>query len=80
MKALSNTGFESPSTVKVSSRISRLNYGLLYQVPFVEGVHNPLDGRWDPDEFQYMAAGQTEWYLRRVSRSTTPSSDRDRLT
>jgi len=55
----------SDLTVRVSSRISRLNYGITQNETFKEDVHDELDKYWDPYELVFKAGDQTVWYLRR---------------
>jgi hypothetical protein len=64
-KALSITPENRDSAVRVSSRISRLNYGTTYNAHFQEGIHDKLDKIWDRKELMFHARNQLNWYLKR---------------
>jgi len=66
-KALSITPENRDLAVRVSSRISRLNYGTTYNANFKEGIHDKLDKIWDRKELVFDAKDQLDWYLKRVS-------------
>jgi hypothetical protein len=55
----------SLAEVKVSSRISRRNYGTVYRTLFIPGQHIDEDKIWDPMVKNYKASNQIEWHLRR---------------
>lgn len=51
--------------VKVSSRISRSNYGSVFRTLFIEGEHLEQDKIWDEMVKQHKASNQLEWHLKR---------------
>jgi hypothetical protein len=61
-KALINSDLPG---VKVSSRISRLNYGTVFRTRFIEGTHHDDDRIWDPITRVYKASNQIDWHLKR---------------
>jgi hypothetical protein len=61
-KALINSDLPG---VKVSSRISRLNYGTVFRTRFIEGTHHDEDRIWDPITRVYKASNQIDWHLKR---------------
>jgi len=64
-KALSVTPGSRGLSIRVSSRISRLNYGVFCEPNFIEGTHIELDKIWCSDEFVFKATNQIQWYLKR---------------
>jgi hypothetical protein len=61
-KAITNSNLAG---IKVSSRISRMNYGSVFRTPFVEGKHKEEDRIWDKVVQQHKASNQIEWHLKR---------------
>jgi len=64
-KALSVTPGNRGLSIRVSSRISRLNYGVITQENFIEGKHIELDKKWSSKELVFKAKNQIHWYLKR---------------
>jgi hypothetical protein len=54
-KALSVTPGNRGLSIRVSSRISRLNYGVITQENFIEGKHIELDKKWSSKELVFKA-------------------------
>jgi hypothetical protein len=62
LKALTNSDLAG---VKVSSRISRRNYGTVFRTVFIEGEHMEEDKIFDPMVGRHKASNQIEWHLSR---------------
>ncbi|KAL4931804.1 Hsp70 family protein [Aspergillus undulatus] len=62
-------GIESPITVK--STISRTSIGFIYHAPFDPAKHLEADKAWYPNEGEYRANNQINWYLKRGDNVST---------
>ncbi|KAL4791055.1 hypothetical protein BDV19DRAFT_381825 [Aspergillus venezuelensis] len=62
-------GIEAPITV--TSTISRTSIGIVYHAPFDASKHLEVDKAWYPDEGEWRANNQVNWYLRRGDNVST---------
>ncbi|KAF9878266.1 hypothetical protein CkaCkLH20_04304 [Colletotrichum karsti] len=51
-------------SVKVESRIARVNYGTNFYTTYNPSVHLAIDRAWDEIEMKWVARNQMEWYLK----------------
>ncbi|KAH6978802.1 hypothetical protein EDB82DRAFT_558386 [Fusarium venenatum] len=64
LHGLSRTGFADSITAVVDSRISRHNYGTVFNdSPFDEEKHDIRDREYCPYDKNWIAVDQTEWYI-----------------
>ncbi|XEU96392.1 hypothetical protein FSHL1_001677 [Fusarium sambucinum] len=64
LHGLSRTGFADSITAVVDSRISRHNYGTVFNdSPFDEQKHDVRDREYCPYDKNWIAVDQTEWYI-----------------
>ncbi|KAF2651441.1 hypothetical protein K491DRAFT_637347 [Lophiostoma macrostomum CBS 122681] len=63
IKALSDDCFKSE--VRVTTRVSKYNYGISHMSPFDPEVHRLEDKEWIPRWTSFKAMNQMKWYLRK---------------
>jgi len=66
--AIQTQGWNSQFGIEVHARIARESYGIMLQVPWVEGKHDPRDKSWDQFENKWVANNQMSWFLKQVSK------------
>lgn len=59
-------GYGVAAPISVTSSISRTSIGIVYHAPFDPAKHLDEDKAWYPDEGEWRANNQLNWYLRRV--------------
>lgn len=64
---LTNMGLSPSLHVSVGARIARINYGVKYEAPWIEGEHRECNKVWCEKEYEYRAWDQMEWFLTQVS-------------
>ena len=69
IRGLSDAEIKSQTQSLVVSRVSRINYGILFTAPFDEEKHDERDRVWDEDELRWRANNQMDWYLKKVKYS-----------
>ncbi|KAF2835264.1 actin-like ATPase domain-containing protein [Patellaria atrata CBS 101060] len=66
IKAMDTSNVNTDLKVLVSSRVSRFNYGVeYYTTPFIDGIHDERDRKFNAIEGCDVNAHQMEWYLKR---------------
>lgn len=66
IRGLNDAEIKRRNPSMIVSRVSRVNYGMIYDPKFEEGKHDPRDKRWNVQELCWDAHNQLRWYLRRV--------------
>ncbi|KAL4917369.1 hypothetical protein BDW62DRAFT_183956 [Aspergillus aurantiobrunneus] len=66
-----HTGYGIAAPISVTSTISRTSVGIIYHAPFDPSKHLEEDRAWYPDEGEYRANNQINWYLRRGDNVST---------
>jgi hypothetical protein len=56
---------------EITSRISRANYGFIYETKFIEGKHDPHDKYYSFVERCNKARNQIWWFIKKVTGLTT---------
>lgn len=64
--------------IKITSRISRSNYGHIYDTRFQQGVHDERDQMVDPITLETIAYAQIRWFVTK-GENTTETSPRKQL-
>lgn len=67
IRGLSDAEIQSQKRSLILSRVSRHNYGIVYQPKFDEMKHDRQDRIMCPKELCYKAKDQMAWYLKMVS-------------
>lgn len=55
-----------PSSIKVTSTMSRLSFGIKHLARFDENIHLEEDKDWCDYTCKFIARDRMQWYLRRV--------------
>ncbi|KAL3455943.1 hypothetical protein BJX64DRAFT_53416 [Aspergillus heterothallicus] len=64
-------GYGVAAPISVTSTISRTSIGVVYHAAFDSSKHLEEDKQWYPDEGEWRANNQIEWYLRRGDNVST---------
>ncbi|KAL2846179.1 hypothetical protein BJY01DRAFT_263382 [Aspergillus pseudoustus] len=64
-------GYGVSAPISVTSTISRTSIGVVYHAAFDSSKHLEEDKQWYPDEGEWRANNQIEWYLRRGDNVST---------
>ncbi|KAL3474035.1 hypothetical protein BJX99DRAFT_232290 [Aspergillus californicus] len=64
-------GYGVPAPISVTSTISRTSIGVVYHASFDPTKHLEEDKSWYPDEGEWRANNQIEWYLQRGDNVST---------
>ncbi|KAL4864901.1 hypothetical protein BDV12DRAFT_200620 [Aspergillus spectabilis] len=64
-------GYGITAPITVTSTISRTSLGVVYHTPFDPAKHLDEDKAWYPDEGEWRANNQIEWYLKRGDNVST---------
>ncbi|KAL6232783.1 hypothetical protein BDW75DRAFT_216790 [Aspergillus navahoensis] len=64
-------GYGVAAPISVTSSISRTSIGIVYHAPFDPATHLDEDKAWYPDEGEWRANNQLNWYLRRGDNVST---------
>ena len=65
VKALEMNDPEHSSGIKVTSRVSRVSYGIKYNQPYDKDRHRKEEREWCQDEGRYMVKDRMRWYLKK---------------
>ncbi|KAL4807449.1 hypothetical protein BDV18DRAFT_167977 [Aspergillus unguis] len=69
--SMQQNGYGIAAPISVTSSISRTSIGIVYHEPFDSSKHLEEDRFWYPDEGEYRASNQINWYLRRGDNVST---------
>ncbi|KAL4949243.1 hypothetical protein BDW69DRAFT_77289 [Aspergillus filifer] len=69
--ATQHAGYGVEAPITVTSTISRTSIGIVYHAPFDSSKHLEADKAWYPNEGEWRANNQVNWYLRRGDNVST---------
>ena len=79
IRGLNDVTSDPGTTASILSRVSRMNYGIVFDETWDCQIHDERDKRWDTAELVYKAANQMKWFLKRVCKVNSLSVLNERL-